>query len=508
MQRLLVQSDLSLPIDTRHMRGAGVHTFRFITANGNSTLVKLYWEPTLGLRYRVADEIDKIVGFNGDYFREDTYNAIENGLFPEWEMLVQLFPDDGTYTWNGIDLLDPTLIIPFEMNPPTKLGKLTLNRNPTNWFAEVESVQFAPANTVNGFSLNVPDAVLQWRLMAYDEAASYRHGSPNYNQIPVNCPLNAAHNNERDGFMTMQIPFSDLMDSPNHIGGIVGASLQDTTNGYVEQGTGGAIGRHGVFNDPFPQASNFYHTMDIYGQQHMVNAFRSDMNQISNKTLINFFLENYLNPIDNCFARRVAYGVGAPLPALGTGSTSKPNVTYPSTFPLGANAANITLPVAGLNIALLANDNTFNLADFSTVTDKFKSEKVNYMVIGSRGGLQSSGVSVNTTYLTGGTGSSVFYDAVVLGSLTNETATDPFHANQLTFLREAYTHGKPLISIGNAADTFTSLGYSNSSTFGIFNANTAEQAAGFVLSSLGNPGRYPNRVPVDDLEAICGSEAS
>lgn len=240
----------------------------------------------------------------------------------------------------------------------------------------------------------------------------------------------------------------------------------------------------------------------------MVNAFRSDMNLISNKTLINSFIINFLNPIDNCFARRIAYGVGAPLPALGTGSTSIPNTTYPSTFPLGANAANTTLPVVGLNIALIANDNTFNLADFQTITAQFKSQKINYAVISSRGGLQASGVIANTTYLTGGSGTSIFYDAVVVGSLANETAADPYLGYQSYFLREAYTHGKPLISIGNAANTFKNLGYSNSSTLGVFNANTAAEAASFAVTSLGNPGRYPNRVPVDDLAVICGSEAT
>jgi catalase len=510
LQRMLVQSDLSLPIDTRHIRGSSVHTFRFINAEGKSSLFKAYWEPTLGVRSRIADEIDQIVGYNGDYFREDTYNAIEAGLFPEWEFLVQIFPDDGNYMYKGIDLLDPTLIVPFEVNPPIKFGKMTLNRNPTNWFNEVESVQFAPANTVTGISLNVPDAVLQWRLMAYDEAATHRHGSPNYNQLPVNCPLSGVHNNERDGFMAMQIPFSSVMDSPNNIGGISGVSEQALSNGYVEQGTGGPIARHGIFNDPYTQATNFWYSQDIYGQQHMVNAFRSDMAQITNTSVINNFITQFLNPVDNCFARRVAYGIGAPLPELGSGSTSKPNTTYPSTFPLGANMANKTLPIAGLNIAVLANDNTLTLEDYQTLVAAFKTEKLNFAVIAPRAGLLASGVHSNLTYLTGGPGNSAFYDAVVLGSPSNASAAaaDPYRSYQLNFLRTAYGHGKPLIAIGDAAATFTGLGYSDNSTLGVFTVSSAADAAKSVASSLASPGRYPIRSPVDDVELICGGADS
>ncbi|KAI9660547.1 MAG: hypothetical protein M1821_009898 [Bathelium mastoideum] len=513
LQRMMLQSDLGIPIDSRHMRGNGVHTFRFINSEGKSSLFKWYWEPLLGLRSRVDDEASKIVGYNGDYFRTDMYYAIENGLYPEWELKVQIFPDDGTYMYKGIDLLDCTLIVPWELNPPLTFGKLTLNRNPTNYFSEVESLQMAPANTVTGISNSVPDAVLQWRIVAYDDTATYRHGSPNYNQIPVNCPLKGAHNNQRDGMMQIDIDKSGSEDSPNALGDIYGTPESALTNGFTEQITGGPVGRYGLFNDAFPQATTFFYGLDPYAQQHIVDAFRSDMNKITNQTVNNRFISLYLNQIDNCLARRVAYGIGAPLPELGSGTTFKPNTTYPSSYPIDRSS---NIPIDGLTIGVLADDDTLTLADYQTLASQFQSQKLNFAVIAPRGGKLQSGVVANGSYTTGGSGQSVFYDAVVLGSGSSSNATAGTDANpgnfwQQDFLREAWVHGKPLVAIGNAINTFNQLGYSANSTLGIFAASSAQQAASDVATSLGTtnslgtPGRYPMRMPLDDVQSICGT---
>ena len=498
---MLLQSDLGMPIDSRHMRGAGVHTFRMINKEGKSVLIKWYWEPMLGSRSRVDDETYQMLGYNPDWFRYDTYNAIESGRYPEWELLVQIMPDDGTYYYKGIDLLDPTMLVPYEVNPPIKFGKMTLNRNPDNWFAEVESVQFAVANVVPGFSNQVPDAVLQWRVFAYDDTATYRHGSPNYNQIPVNRPLSPARNNDRDGFMVIDIPFSDVPDSPNDLGGISGTPESALTNGWTENITGGPIGRYGLYNDPWAQASTFYYSIDEYAQQHTIDAWRSDLNHISNKTVVNNYIETFLNQIDNCMARRIAYGIGAPMPALGTGSTQKPNTTYPLWYPLGENAG--TLPVAGLNIAVLADEDTLTSADWKTLQSAFEGKQLNYSVIAPRAGELKSGVSANVSYITGGT--SVFFDGVILGSSTNgTTANDPSRRDQTDFLRTSYGHGKPMVAIGNGISTFNDMGYPANSTLGVFGANSASDAVNDIVNSLAKPGRYPNRLPLDDVQSICG----
>lgn len=173
----------------------------------------------LGLRSLVYDETQKLQGKNNNFIRIDMYNNIAAGIYPEWEFAVQLFPDDGTYMYQGYDLIIPTVIVPFEVNPPIQLGKLTLNRNPTNFFAEPESVSFAPSNVVDGVTF-VPDPLLQWRLMAYDDTTTHRHGSPNGYTLPVNRPIAPFNNNYRDGYMQPYLYEGDSTSTPNDIGGV------------------------------------------------------------------------------------------------------------------------------------------------------------------------------------------------------------------------------------------------------------------------------------------------
>src|SRR3954449_2491182 len=139
---------LGIPRDIRHISDSGVQPFRFIIINGQSQLFKWYWLPVLGHCSLVYDEATKIADKNNNFQRVDLCNSIQAGIYPEWKFAVQLFPDDGTFTWNGIDLIQSTQIVQFEINPPIKLGKLTLNRNPTNFFAEPELISFAPFNVV------------------------------------------------------------------------------------------------------------------------------------------------------------------------------------------------------------------------------------------------------------------------------------------------------------------------------------------------------------------------
>ena len=197
-------SDFRIPRDVRHIGGAGVHTYRFLNDAGQSTLFKWYWTPQLGYRSFVYDEATKIAGKNHNFQRVDLYNTIAAGLYPSYDFVVQTFPDDGTYMWEGIDLLDPTKVVPFEMNKPIKLGTMTLNRNPNNFFSEPENIAFAPSNVVKGVTF-VPDAVLAWRLISYDDTMSHRHGSSNAYLLPINRPITAINNNFRDGYAAAHI---------------------------------------------------------------------------------------------------------------------------------------------------------------------------------------------------------------------------------------------------------------------------------------------------------------
>jgi catalase len=332
-------SDLGIPHDIRHVSGHGVHTFRFINDNGQSQLFKWYWIPVLGHRSLVYDEATKIAGKNNNFQRRDLYNNIEAGIYPEWEFAVQLFSNNGTFMWNGIDLIQPTQIVPFEMNPLIKLGKLTLNRNPTNFFAEPESISFAPSNVVKGVSF-VPDPLLQWRLMSYDDTATHRHNSPNGYLLPINKAIAPINNNYRDGYMQPLLFEGASISTPNGIGGVQEANSQQTIpyTGSAGQMAGtGNIGRYVAGYDWASQARTFWGTLDIYAQQHTVDAYRFELGHVSDPNVTQRYIDTILNPIDNCLARRVAYGIGATMLPLGSGSMRNINnstARFPSLYPL------------------------------------------------------------------------------------------------------------------------------------------------------------------------------
>jgi catalase len=392
-----------IPRDVRHISGAGVHTFRFINDDGQSQLFKWYWLPVLGHRSLVYDEVTTIQGKDNNFQRVDLFNNIEAGIFPEWELAVQLFPDDGTFMWNGYDLIEPTQVIPFEINPPMKLGKMTLNRNPTNFFAEPESISFAPSNVVKGVSF-VPDPLLQWRLMSYDDTATHRHNSPNGYLLPINKPISPLNNNFRDGYMQPQIFEGESTSTPNDIGGVQEPGINQALpyTGSIGQMAGtGNIGRYRRINyDWAAQARTFWGTLDIYAKQHTVDAYRFELGHVADRNVTANYI-TLLNKIDNCLARRVAYGIGADMPAVGSGPTA--NITnatspFPSLYPLGPglepNKSN-----AGLAVAVIAADNLFTSADLSIMTPLLFNQEVSIDIVAPHVGMLASGVNATSSYI-------------------------------------------------------------------------------------------------------------
>ena len=514
-QLMTVLSDLGIPRDIRHISGNGVHTYRFINASGASKLFKWYWRPKLGHRALVYDEATKIAGKNGNFQRIDLYNNIAAGVYPEWELLVQLFPDDGTYTWNGIDLIDATKVIPFEMNPPIPLGKLTLNKNPTNFFAEPESISFAPSNVVKGVSF-VPDPLLQWRLMSYDDTASHRHNSPNGYLLPVNRAIAPVNNNYRDGYMQPLLFEGASTSSPDDIGGVVGAAPNQTLpyTGNTPEKVNAMVGRYPNLSDSFGQARTFWSTLDLYAQQHTVDAYRFELGHVSDVGVKQRYIDKILNKIDNCLARRVAMGVGASLPAVGSGpssSTSNSTATkIPSLYPLSEsfepNKSN-----AGLTIGILADDTHLSVADLSSVVLSLSSQQVSYEVVSSYVGTLKSGIVSNESYVTT---SSVFYDAIIIGSApqssinsTSQNSTSEcswlssFNTRQ--FVQEAYGHGKTIAVLGgDCTTTLSKIGVDGNAAMGIFFQNNVSTIVKDVLGALPGPVRFPQRFPVDD-PSVC-----
>jgi catalase len=276
-------SDLGIPRDIRHVSGNRVHAFRFINDRGQSQLFKWYWIPMPGHRSLVYDEATKIAGKNNNFQRVDLYHNIKAGIYPEREFAVRLFPDDGAFMWNGIDLIQSTQIVPFEWNPPIELGKLTLNKNPTNFFAEPESIAFAPSNVVKGVSF-VPDPLLQWRLMSYDDTATHGHNSPNGYLLPINTATAPINNNlPRWIHAAAAVRRSFGINTQWHrrcTRGQLGPDHPYKASAGQMAGMGN-IDRYVAGYDWPSQACTFWGTLDIYAKQHTVDAYRFELGHVS-----------------------------------------------------------------------------------------------------------------------------------------------------------------------------------------------------------------------------------
>src|SRR4029453_15869921 len=212
-----VMSDRAIPRSFRMMEGFGVHTFRFIDEQAQAHFVKFHWKPVLGVHSVLWDEAQKISGLDPDFHRRDLWEAIENGDYPEWELGVQIVEEKDEQKFD-FDLLDATKIIPEELVPVRRIGKLTLNRNPDNFFAETEQVAFHPGHIVPGIDFT-SDPLLQGRLFSYTDTQLIRLGGPNFHEIPINRPVSELHNNQRDGHMRQTINRGRVAYHPNTLGG-------------------------------------------------------------------------------------------------------------------------------------------------------------------------------------------------------------------------------------------------------------------------------------------------
>ncbi|RZM07978.1 MAG: catalase, partial [Pedobacter sp.] len=224
-------SDRALPRSYRMMEGFGVHTFRLVNAQGKSSFVKFHWKPLLGVHSVAWDEAQNISGKDPDFHRRDLWDAIESGAFPEWELGIQVVPEEDEHKFE-FDLLDPTKLIPEELVPVQRVGKMTLNRNPDNFFSETEQVAFHVGHVVPGIDFT-NDPLLQGRLFSYTDTQLLRLGGPNFHEIPINRPVVPVTNNQRDGHMRQTINRGKSSYGPNTVGNNEPAQAKADEGGFV-----------------------------------------------------------------------------------------------------------------------------------------------------------------------------------------------------------------------------------------------------------------------------------
>ena len=270
-------SDRGIPRSYRTMEGFGVHTFRMVDAEGASSLVKFHWKPRLGVHSLTWEEAQMIAGFDPDFHRRDLADAIESGAFPQWELGIQVFPDTADQTFEGIDLLDPTKFVPEELAPVQLVGELTLNANPTNFFAETEQVAFHVGHLVPGIDVT-DDPLLQARLFSYVDTQLTRLGGPNFSQIPVNRPHAPVNDMLRDGFHQHGVHAGVAPYRPNTLDGGCPFVAGEDLRGFVEVP---AVVAESVkersapasYDDHFSQVRLFWRSMTPVEQEHIVRAY-------------------------------------------------------------------------------------------------------------------------------------------------------------------------------------------------------------------------------------------
>jgi catalase len=308
-----VMSDRAIPRSYRTMQGFGVHTFRFVNAAGESVFCKFHWTPVAGTHSLVWDEAVKLGGADPDFHRRDLWEAIEAGNYPEWELGVQIFSDVQAEGFS-FDVLDPTKIVPEELVPLRTVGRMVLNRNPDNFFAETEQVAFCTAHIVPGIDFT-NDPLLQGRIHSYVDTQLTRLGGPNFHEIPINAPIAQVHNNQRDGLHRQAIARGRVSYEPNSLGG--GCPFQAGKAGFVSfpqpVAEDKVRGKPEKFADHYSQATLFWKSQTPVEQAHIVGAYRFELTKVQTPAVRERVLSALVN-VDMELATRVAEGLGMPVP--------------------------------------------------------------------------------------------------------------------------------------------------------------------------------------------------
>ena len=302
-------SDRAIPRSLRMMEGFGIHSFRLINADGESTFVKFHWRPKLGLQSTVWDEAVKLAGADPDFHRRDLFEAIQAGDYPEWDLAVQLFTEKEADAF-PFDHLDPTKLVPEELVPLTVIGRMVLDRWPDNFFAETEQVAFCPSHIVPGIDFS-NDPLLQGRLFSYLDTQLSRLGSANFHQLPINAPKCPFANQQRDGHMQMEVPKGRVSYEPSSLDS---TSAREVATGFhsatvpSEKGAKGRI-RAESFADHYSQARQFYRSQTRYEQAHIASSIVFENSKVGTPHVREAVL-GHLRNIDEDLARRVANGLG------------------------------------------------------------------------------------------------------------------------------------------------------------------------------------------------------
>ena len=455
-----VMSDRGIPRSYRMMQGFGVHTFRLVNAAGESHFVKFHWTPKLGTHSLVWDEAVKIAGADSDFHRRDLWDAIEAGEYPEWELGLQIFTEDEAEAFS-FDVLDATKLIPEELVPVTPVGRMVLNRNPDNFFAETEQVAFCTAHVVPGIDFS-NDPLLAGRIHSYVDTQITRLGGANFHEIPINAPLAPVHNNQRDGLHRQAIPRGRVAYEPNSLGG--GCPFQAGAAGFVsfpEPLAGDKLrGKPEKFADHYTQATLFYESQTEVEKAHIVGAFRFELSKLTVPAIRQRMLASLVN-VSADMAAKIAAGLGMNVPEampLALAKSTAPEVVMSPALSLTA------LPGDGgirtRKVAILAADGVHGASIVAVQAALTAAGAVACIIAPRLGPVRTAdGESVEATG-TLENSPPVLFDSLVLPDGSDGVGLLAGYGQTLEFVTNQYRHGKTILAIGASGAILDEAGIS------------------------------------------------
>lgn len=432
-------SDRGIPRSLRMIEGFGVHTFRLVNAEGKSTFVKFHWRPKLGTQSTTWDEAVKIAGADPDFHRRDLWEAIEAGDYPQWDLAVQAFDEKQASTF-GFDVLDPTKLVPEELVPLEVLGTMTLDRNPDNFFAEVEQVAFHPGHVVPGIDFS-EDPLLAGRLHSYLDTQLSRLGGPNFHEIPVNRPKCPMHNFQRDGIMRMQVAKGRVNYEPNTLA--PDGPRESPEHGFattpVRVGPEKTRERSASFADHYSQARLFYRSQTEPEQRHLASALAFELGKVETVAIRRRVL-GHLAHVDRGLLATVekALGMQGQAERLEPAKKPKDMPLSPALSILGKAPKTLE----GRKVALLVTDGVDDELVQAARQAVEKAKAKLFVVAPTIAGVKAEdGETVKVDGALSGS-PSIFFDAVILAPSEAGAAKLLDEAAAIDFVRDAYGHCK------------------------------------------------------------------
>ena len=454
-------SDRAIPRSYRTMQGFGVNTYRLVNADGDSHFVKFHWSPKAGTHSLVWDEAVKISGADPDFHRRDLWEAIEAGAYPEYELGLQIITEEQAEAFT-FDVLDATKIVPEELVPVLPVGRLILNRNPDNFFAETEQVAFCVAHVVPGIDFS-NDPLLAGRIHSYVDTQISRLGGPNFHEIPINAPVAQVHNNQRDGMHRQAIHRGRVSYEPNSLGG--GCPFQAGAKGFVSFPEPRQADDHKVrgkaprFADHYTQATLFWNSQSDVEKQHIINAFRFELSRVQTPAVRERMVSGLVH-VARELAESVAAGLGMrelppAMPKVLTEDIT-PEVSHSPALSLFARPGDGS--IRARRVAVLVADGCDGDA-LTAIADRLTNEGAVPRFVSTKLGsvVPATGDAIEVD-VSLEAAPAVLYDAVVLPDGTDAVAALRADGRTLEFIKDQYRHCKPILALGESDQLLAACG--------------------------------------------------